>query len=409
MTYWCKSDGDVATWAAVLDHLARELPRRHVNFYFQRSRDDMEKELLELRRALPGMQENEIKAVIARWVASAGDAHTQLWWRPEKVYPLTLYSFKEGIYVTHAAPGYSHLLNSRLMGINGKGIEEIEKAITGVIAHENPWWLKRNIPWCLMHPEVLYGLGIAPDPDRVLMTFRDTGKQPVTELVQALPVGENSVWPDRTGLWPQHPPAPVPEPLYLKNRGMPYWFEHLPDTDTVYFQYNVCLNDPGTPLDSFIREQLAFLRDSDVGKLIIDLRHNNGGNSRLLQPFIQEVRSMEHINRQGGLYVIVGRETFSAGMFNALQFRETTMAIFVGEPTGGKPNGYGEVMFFQLAGTNLYVSYSTRYFRCSREDSPSFVPDRVVELTFTDYMEKKDPVLEHIFHEKSPYLWRFML
>jgi len=382
----CKSDGDTAIWYAVLDQLARELPCRHVNFYFRRSCDDMERELLELRRALPGMNENEIKAAIARWVASAGDAHTQLWWQPEKVYPLTLYWFKDGIYVTHAALGYGHLLNSRLTDIYGKGIEEIEKAITGVIAHENQWWLKKNIPRYLVHPEVLHGLGIAPDPDRVFMTFRDAGKQPVTELIHVLPMGEGSVWSDKAGLWPQNLQAFVPEPLYLKNRGVLYWFELLPDTGTVYFQYNACKDDPGNPLDGFIRELLAFLQDSGVGRLIIDLRHNNGGNSRLLQPFIREVRSMEHINRPGGLYVIVGRETFSAGMFNAQQFRETTRAIIVGEPTGGKPNFYGDVMSFQLTGTNLYVSYSTKYFRCSRQDSPSFVPDRVVELTFTDFI-----------------------
>ncbi|MFZ5642335.1 MAG: hypothetical protein ACOY46_01945 [Bacillota bacterium] len=408
MTYWCKSDGDAVTWDAVLDQLARELPGRHVNFYFQRSRDGMEKDLLELRRALPGMKENEIKAAIARWVASAGDTHTNLWWQPERVYPLTLYWFKDGYYVTHAAPGCGHLLNSQLVEVNGKCIEEIEKALARVIAHENRWWLKRNIPLYLVHPEVMHGLGIAPDPDSVLMIFRDTGKQPLNEMIHALPVGDNSVRAVKAGLWPQSPQTTVSEPLYLKNRGMPYWFEHLPDTGTVYFQYNVCLNDPDSPLDSLIREQLTLLRESDVGRLIIDLRHNNGGNSRHLQPFIREVRSMKHINRPGGLYVIVGRETFSAGMFNALQFREATRAIFVGEPTGGIPNGYGEVMSFQLAGTNLYVSYSTKYLRCSREDSPSFVPDRVVELTFTDYMEKKDPVLEHIFQEKSPHLWRFI-
>ena len=35
--------------------------------------------------------------------------------------------------------------------------------------------------------------------------------------------------------------------LYLKNRAKDYWFEILPESKTLYFQYNACRNMPGQP------------------------------------------------------------------------------------------------------------------------------------------------------------------
>ena len=40
-----------------------------------------------------------------------------------------------------------------------------------------------------------------------------------------------------------------------------------------------------------------------------------------------------------------------------------TEAIFIGEPTGGRPNHFGEVKSFNLPNSGLSVRYSTKYFR----------------------------------------------
>ena len=49
--------------------------------------------------------------------------------------------------------------------------------------------------------------------------------------------------------------------------------------------------------------------------------------------------------------LLIGRATFSSAQMNAQQFRDRTKAILVGEPTGQKPNHFGEIKNFISGGT----------------------------------------------------------
>jgi uncharacterized protein (TIGR03437 family) len=73
--------------------------------------------------------------------------------------------------------------------------------------------------------------------------------------------------------------------------------------------------------------------------------------------------------------------------------------IFViGEPTGGKPSGYGEVVAFTLPASGLLGQYSTQFVPAPAgiPDTPSFAPDIPVSLRSTDYFARYDPVLAAI-------------
>ena len=185
-------------------------------------------------------------------------------------------------------------------------------------------------------------------------------------------------------------------PLYRRNRNTLYWYEHLKDSGTLYFKYNSCQNMPDRPFPEFSGELLARLKTEPIERLVIDLRNNGGGNSMILMPFVAELAKIEKINRTGQLFVILGRQTFSSAILNAIALREQTRAQFFGEPTGGKPNHYGEVKSIQLPHTKIAVSYSTKFFRHSKEDTPSLLPDHTVEMSIEDYVAGRDPVLEAI-------------
>jgi hypothetical protein len=72
----------------------------------------------------------------------------------------------------------------------------------------------------------------------------------------------------------------------------------------------------------------------------------------------------------------------------------------VGEPTGGKPNHFGEVKTLRLPRTKLEVSYSTKFFPQSFEDTPSLMPDVAVEISVADHQARRDPFLEAILSGK---------
>jgi len=139
-----------------------------------------------------------------------------------------------------------------------------------------------------------------------------------------------------------------------------------------------------------------------VESLIIDLRNNFGGNSSLLTPFMNYVKRCDKINRKNKLFVIIGRETFSSALLNAYFLKENTSAIFLGEPTGGKPNCYGELERLTLKNSGLTVCYSTKYYKIIEDDSlPSLLPDVNIALTIQNYVNNEDPCLEYIIKGHS--------
>ena len=91
------------------------------------------------------------------------------------------------------------------------------------------------------------------------------------------------------------------------------------------------------------------------------------------------------------VFVIIGRQTFSSAVLNAIDFRSLG-ATLVGEPGGWKPSGYGEVTNLVLPNSGLQVSCSTRKF--SDVLGNALLPDVPAVLSFADYMAERDPALE---------------
>jgi hypothetical protein len=336
-------------WAEDVDFLVKELPSRHLNFFFKIK----EEESLE-----------------------------------KHAFPLMLYWFTEGIYVLNTTPEYEKVLYGRITEINNQPIKKIIEAFSEIIPHENEAQLKSSIPQILASAEHLHGLNIIPDIDETILTVEDRQGQAVSVEMKSMPIRgplKGIVdMKDTTG-WP----------LYMQNRNQFYWYKYLPDAKMIYFKYNSCRNMP-KPFAEFSKELLDAIQNNPVKKLVIDLRNNGGGNSGILNPFIETLAANEKVNQKGRLFVIIGRQTFSSAILNAVDLKKKTEAILIGEPTGGKPNHFGEVRFTNLPNTKLVVTYSTKYFEHAEEDTPSLMPDILIELSIREYLDKRDPVLDTI-------------
>lgn len=183
-----------------------------------------------------------------------------------------------------------------------------------------------------------------------------------------------------------------PGALYLRDRTTPYRYDYLAGTRTLYVQYNACREIAGFPFATFLNELATFAQSHPIDRFVLDMRHNSGGDSRVLQPLISALQSPPI-----DTFVFIGRRTISSALINAIELDQRTNAIFVGEPTGGKPNSYGEVRSFVLPATRLTVTYSTKYFELLPvEDPPSFAPDLHVPISSDDYFGGIDPLLTSI-------------
>jgi hypothetical protein len=187
----------------------------------------------------------------------------------------------------------------------------------------------------------------------------------------------------------------APAPLFRKQPNRFYWYEYLPDRKALFIQYNRCANDPARPFSDFARDLFAFADAHPIERVIVDLRFNSGGDSRVIEPLIHGLRARGSLRERGRLFALIGRATFSSGLLAAIQFRNDLKAVLVGEPVGEKPNSYGEVRSIVLPHSRVTVQYSIKFFRMVKgSDPPAYEPDVRVGRTIADALAGRDPVLD---------------
>jgi len=193
-------------------------------------------------------------------------------------------------------------------------------------------------------------------------------------------------------------PAALKTPVMLSESRLKdkFWMTFLPAHNTLYVQVNEVNDKEEELLVDFAREVEEAVAKYKAERLVLDLRHNPGGNNYLARPLLLSLLRLNEINRFGQLYTLIGRETFSAAqnLVNNLEYFTTT--LFVGEPTGASPNGYGDSKKFQLPNSKLTVRASSIYWRdlSADEKRPWTAPDLPVAYTSAAYFKGQDPVLD---------------
>jgi hypothetical protein len=382
-------------WAQDLDFLRTELPKKHKNLFHNISETEFQAQIGNLKSGLPTMTQEEILVGVMKILASVGDSHTTLGYRPQQALPLMLYWFKNGIFILNTIPEYKEALYGKITTLDGKPIEEVIIALASVIPHENQAQVKQNIPNLLTDTLVLRGLKLISSRESASLTVHANSGRTITLEMKPISFSSKPEWiVDTTDK--------SDAPLYRKNSQLYYWYKLLPDHKTLYFKYNSCQNRENQPFVDFIRALFNAVDTKGVKKIIIDLRHNGGGNSGIFTPFLRELKKRPHFLQKGSIYVLIGRRTFSSAILNAIDLKKQTSAIFAGEPTGGKPNHYGEVQMLRLPQSGLPVTYSIKYFRVLDDDPESLQPDFLVEPRISDYLKKADPVLNYVLEKRNP-------
>jgi tetratricopeptide (TPR) repeat protein len=145
-----------------------------------------------------------------------------------------------------------------------------------------------------------------------------------------------------------------------------------------------------------------FIQTHEVEKCALDLRWNAGGNWGRARHLLRAIIRADKINRRGKLFTIISPQTFSAAVLLAVDLEQHTQTLFVGEPTGGKPNGYGELRRFRLPNSSLEVRYSAWKYQTSSpsDNRPAIMPHLIAGISSSDYRRGIDPALEIILNYK---------
>jgi tetratricopeptide (TPR) repeat protein len=186
----------------------------------------------------------------------------------------------------------------------------------------------------------------------------------------------------------------APAPPWLKDPKNKFWFERLPDSKAVYAQVNEVNDKADETLADFSKRLLAFVEANEVDKLVLDLRLNRGGNGGLLRPLVVGLVKSK-VNRRGGLFVLMGRSTWSAAQFLLNRLEAYTDVLFVGEPSGSKGNHYGDSRRITLPNSGVTVRVSVYYWQEWEpwDPRPWTAPHVTAELSSGDYRAGLDPAL----------------
>lgn len=380
-------------WRYDLKLLDRELRRIHIAPYLHHSpkeRDDMVKKI---SQAIPKASDEEVMAAFYRYTASFGDGHTAI--RPPEIKRprLQAFLFEEGVFITLAAPEHRELAGAQILKVEGRPIEEVADLMKPLMSTDNPMNVKSFIPGFCLNPTLLKGVGVSKRKEEVALTIKLISGE-VKEAI--LPVSADlQTKPD----WVR--PISGPLPLTLKRRQEPYWFEELPDHKAVYLQYNEVRSDSKESLASFFGRFFLFVDQKKTERIILDVRWNGGGNTFLSQPFIKSLAARPHLGRSGSLYVITGRNTFSAAQNFTTDLGRLFEPIYVGEPSGSSPNFIGESIPFTLPYSGMRGTISDLYWQRSwpMDDRIWIAPELPAPPTFAAYREGRDPAMEAILEQ----------
>ncbi len=376
--------------------------------------------LLHVRNSTSNLDNNQIKVKLAHIISMIGDAHTSVnleFNENQFFYPLEMEWFEDELRVIGTDKQYENILGKRLIRINCVDVDEIMKEINLLISHENEQWLKAvNVKYIIM-PDLLKLLNYAKE-DKAEFHFLDNHRN-VSKIIlkpkELTDIKQISVQ-DLMPIKPVRLQYDTENPYNHQH----FWSKYVEEDKILYFQYNQCIDknvakkvaelfpekiaklgydyESIPNFEDFSKALINQINNNDVEKLVIDLRNNTGGSSQLMTSLVSKLKNIDKLNSR--IYVIIGRNTFSSGVYAVVDLKEKLQAKVYGEPTGGNVNSYGEIKPLTLPNSKLQISYSTKYFDLSSKYKEAFIPDVPIIQSFDHYINGIDDAYEAIKEEQ---------
>jgi len=415
-----------AAWRRGIDRIVADLRAHHPDPFARVGELTFLRRAEALKEELPALGEEARVAGAMRLVATLGDGHTQLEPRSARFahwYPLRIYEFTDGFYVTGAHRSVAELAGAQVLEIAGRPAAEVVAAARELMGADNAWDAKEKL-FPVHNAALMRGLGFAGAGGEVRIRARLAGGRVVERTLAPRRSDTPGFGPDDSSFeWrfrPEMfgPPVGANDEWVSAYRGLPSMAfraadtlrpphftlrralvaRALPERDAYYIQANAVADPPGERFVAFFQRVLRDLDARRPRRLVLDLRYNFGGDGSQVPPVLREF-----IARQGDppwreCYVLTGRRTFSADVIMLDAFLDALEPTLVGEPAGAPLNSHGDAntLDYPELGLRLLVSHE-RHQLAKSTDIAEFVPvDVPAAFSFADYAAGRDPALDPI-------------
>ena len=382
-------------WRTDIDYLVSEIKRVNHLYRIQPLPETFMTRYRELKRDVPKLTDEQILVGMGRMLAPLRQGHLTLALFPEtkmpplRTLPLQFYAFPEGIFIVGGDEENRDLVGCEVVKIEETPPAEVLRRIEEHASVEN----QMKILWGGMQGlgtvPILRGLGVVkPGREEVRLTLRSQDGKTFERVLGSVPAQQNRKLV---------PPPDVMAPLFVRDVLRAHWIEALPESDAVYVQVNQIAPDPGETMPEFGLKLRKSLADAPVKNVILDLRHNNGGNTATYTELLRTL--VGHTLKEGNrLYVVIGRGVYSATSNLITDLERLATPIFVGEPSSGTGNQDGDESFTILpySGIRGFLTSVRWQYSHPWDRRTSLVPDIPVQLTANAYFAGQDPALETI-------------
>jgi protocatechuate 3,4-dioxygenase beta subunit/tetratricopeptide (TPR) repeat protein len=394
--------------------LVEVIRSRHPNPYQVLSPEDWDRELKASLARVDQFDEVAFGVELMRLAACVGDVHTAAFPSRDshvlrKAIGVQFWKFADSLRIRAAQPSLAHLVGAEVLQFGSTPASRAWAQLIKQFPHENEWMSAYRVQYDLRFPDFHKAVGLGDSRDGITLTLRtlDGRVQEVmipaedrggflAELNETLGFTSPRGWKEGSSL------APVPR--WLSKTRTNYWLEYLPADKAIYFQLNLPRDDAKRPWADFLDDLVAQIHKNKSERLIIDLRHNPGGWGYMGPDLVRALRAVPEVNKPGHLFVLISRLTQSAGVVISVALEQQADAVFVGEPLGAKPNSFNGKMGnhppLSLPGTDFIfrVSEVTEQKSDPLDGRRYIAPDLAVGLTWDDYRQGKDPVLDAALH-----------
>ncbi len=322
---------------------------------------------------------------LCKLAAMLHDGHTSVQMPQEIVGDLQAYPFNANVIggklIVSAVPvdcqdcTGMEIVGAEIAGINGKSAEEVISALKTIVSYDTEAYAMANVASLINMRNALDFTGLGTDDGILQLEFADGSEISFAPL--SLQEMNNLEYCTLV--------TNVERTLYPSS----YYECYDLSDDTLFVQYNACMNADGYSVADFSNDVLGFIDNNGFSRIIVDLRFNGGGNSMLFDPFIKELGKRISSGQCKG-FVLISTNTFSSAVLNAWNLKKAG-CVLVGTPTGGAINHYGEVRTFDLPESGILVSYSTKHFIQDKNAAPgSIMPDVLVDFSVEDLRNGHD-------------------
>ena len=354
----------------------------HANAFTQISKTDFFQLLDSLQVSIPQLTKEQVIVKLMQINARIGDEHTIIFPATDQQFPFTLQSFDEGLAIIGTDSMHTSYQLHRILAINNWPANKVVSQLQTLVKTDNPAYTNNFITLYANNITVLQGLGILTDPQQIRMQLLSPSNDTIQTVVSAVP---------QTRIEWKYPACYHQLLRYRQNSK--YWFYTDEHDQWLYFNYQHCSQKKEETFSTFNERLFATIREKHPQKLIVDLRMNTGGNSAVLQPFLDSITN-SYLNQPNRLYVFIGNTVMSSALLNAVALKKQTRATFIGQPTGGNINHFGEVKSFELPYLQLRVTYSTRYHEIWPGKNGALHPDILTSNTLKDFISARDKALQ---------------